>query len=910
MRLLSVSLRHVRQHRQLDLRFDPRRTLIGGANESGKSTLVEALHKGLFLKANASGRGVEELRSRRHAGLPEVAIEFEAAGRQWRLRKRFAGASGTCQLSDGHDVALSGPAAEEHLAGLLGMEKLVEGRRIGQLPERWAHLWVRQGDAGANLFEGPAESYDLTRLVEQLQRRGSGSALESPLDRQVIEQLRQRLEPLFTATGRVRAGSPLALARQREETAHEELEKARQRQRDLEQAMEELREIGERLETIERLERPALERQRQRQDERRPLQAEAEQQRQRLEGLRQVCRQLDDLEAQIERQRQEQQQQQARAGAQRQELGTLEQQLQSRQERRRQLTTEQQHRQQALEQLQWQLDLHQLEREARQLAEHRQQFERLQQQATGVKQALAALAPISPAEVNALRTAEQEWLQAETRLQAMATAVQLLESDQPVRLEGRPLAPGESRQLADGALLEVGSGVRLRISPGGGEAVGDARRRRDLCRQRLVELLTTLGVENSAAAEAIASRRQGLEAELANLRQAATTIPWARLEQQIAALAPRRQRLQEALAATPSATASATSSASATADSFPEPAPGPEQLEGELERLRHEERGQREEQERLEAELQGLERRRRQGLETLEREQALLQQLSGSSQTLEQRRQALEESHGRRIDLTVQLAEAQASLEARQQALAALQADQPEASLEQQQRRLEQEKEQLLSRRGQNEERCLSLGSGDPAAEQEQRLVAWEQARAERRAEEEQAEALQLLARLFEEMRSDLSHRYSEPLAEAITSYLQDLDLPGWATDQQGSFFLPTLNFDPRQGFADLRLREGEESFAFEQLSGGMREQLSGALRLAIAEVLKPAYDDVLPLIFDDAFTASDPERLEGVRRMIRRGSERGTQIILLSCTPADYAELVAAMGSRLDLPAVHASSA
>jgi len=910
MRLLSASLRHVRQHRQLDLRFDPRLTLIGGANESGKSTLVEALHKGLFLKANASGRGVEELRSRRHAGLPEVAIEFEAGGRHWRLRKRFAGASGTCQLSDGRDVVLSGPAAEEHLAGLLGMEKLVEGRRIGQLPERWAHLWVRQGEAGANVLDGPAESYDLARLVEQLQRRGRGSALESPLDRQVIEQLRQRLEPLFTATGRVRAGSPLALARHQEEAARQELDKARQRQRDLEQAMEELREIGERLEAIERLERPALERQRQRQAERRPLQAEAEQQRQRLEGLRQVCRQLDDLEAQIERQRQEQQQQQARVLAQRQELGALEQQLQSRQERRRQLASDQRQRQQVLERLRWQLDLHQLEREARQLAEHRQQFERLQQQATGVKQALAALAPIDPAAVNELRTAEQEWLQAETRLQAMATAVQLLETDQPVRLEGRPLAKGESRQLADGALLEVGSGVRLRISPGGGEAVGEARRKRDLCRQRLEKQLTGLGVENSAAAEAIASRRQGLETELANLRQAATTIPWARLEQQIAALAPRRQRLQEALAASSSATAAA--------DSSPEPAPGPEQLEGELEQLRQEERERREEQERLEAELQGLERRRQQGLESLERDQARLQQLSGSSQTLDQRRQALEENHGRRVDLAVQLAAAQASLEAREQALAALQGDRPEGedSLGQQQRRLEQEKDQLLTRRGQNEERCLSLGSGDPAAEEEQRLVAWEMARAERRAVEEEAEALQLLARLFEEMRSDLSHRYSEPLAEAIASYLQDLDLPGWATDQQdksneqGKFFLPTLSFDPRQGFADLRLREGEESFAFEQLSGGMREQLSGALRLAIAEVLKPAYDDVLPLIFDDAFTAADPERLEGVRRMIRRGSERGTQIILLSCTPADYTDLVAAMGSHLELPAAHASSA
>ena len=78
MRLCSAVLRHIRQHQLLELSFDPHLTLIGGPNEAGKSTVVEALHKGLFLKAGATGRGVEELRSRLHSGLPEVEISFKA----------------------------------------------------------------------------------------------------------------------------------------------------------------------------------------------------------------------------------------------------------------------------------------------------------------------------------------------------------------------------------------------------------------------------------------------------------------------------------------------------------------------------------------------------------------------------------------------------------------------------------------------------------------------------------------------------------------------------------------------------------------------------------------------------------------------------------------------------------------
>ena len=70
MRLIACRLQNVRRHRALELCFGRELTLIAGANETGKSTLVEALHKALFLRATATGRGVEELRSRPHPGPP------------------------------------------------------------------------------------------------------------------------------------------------------------------------------------------------------------------------------------------------------------------------------------------------------------------------------------------------------------------------------------------------------------------------------------------------------------------------------------------------------------------------------------------------------------------------------------------------------------------------------------------------------------------------------------------------------------------------------------------------------------------------------------------------------------------------------------------------------------------------
>mgnify|MGYP003341905223 FL=1 len=55
MRLLAARVRDYRLHRDLAVEFDPRFTVIAGPNQSGKSTLAEALHRALFLPVKTGG---------------------------------------------------------------------------------------------------------------------------------------------------------------------------------------------------------------------------------------------------------------------------------------------------------------------------------------------------------------------------------------------------------------------------------------------------------------------------------------------------------------------------------------------------------------------------------------------------------------------------------------------------------------------------------------------------------------------------------------------------------------------------------------------------------------------------------------------------------------------------------------
>ena len=74
MKLLKLTVRNYRVHKERVIEFDPRTTLIGGPNESGKSTLVEAAHRVLFLKAKGVGKTHKCMKSNLHDGDPEVEL--------------------------------------------------------------------------------------------------------------------------------------------------------------------------------------------------------------------------------------------------------------------------------------------------------------------------------------------------------------------------------------------------------------------------------------------------------------------------------------------------------------------------------------------------------------------------------------------------------------------------------------------------------------------------------------------------------------------------------------------------------------------------------------------------------------------------------------------------------------------
>ena len=149
MRITSIAVRNYRIHRDLKVELDSSLTLIGGPNEVGKSTLVEAAHRALFLKARTAGEAQKSMVSTVHPGHPEVEVCFDSRGQSYRIFKRFSGANGIAMLTVVNGQTWHGDEAETRLAQMLGVEAVGGGRGAGdRSAQQWAHLWVWQGQAG------------------------------------------------------------------------------------------------------------------------------------------------------------------------------------------------------------------------------------------------------------------------------------------------------------------------------------------------------------------------------------------------------------------------------------------------------------------------------------------------------------------------------------------------------------------------------------------------------------------------------------------------------------------------------------------------------------------------------------------------------------------------------------------
>jgi len=893
MRLLNCQLQNVRLHGDLSLEFSPGITLIGGANESGKSTLVEALHRALFLKATASGTPVEALRSRLHLGHPTVTVGFDAKGDTWTLRKRFSGNSGQVSLlSEASGQSLTGPPAEDVLAELVGVKETLGSRQATTvLPTRWAHLWVMQGAAGDNLLEAGKAHYDFDALLAQLEQSGGAVVQQSSHDQRVAQRVEAALDENFTTRG-VKKNSPLWQRQEELELAELALERAVAGLLDYEEAGVELAGISDELETLQSQELPALEQRRQLITEgaeaSAKLDAAIKLASQALEPLRlrhdaatkqladvdQLAGQLQGTQKRLEDLRQSQE----GAEAKEQELARA---VETNREARLRLNTQKQHLDQRNQLLQLLVERARLNESRNRLQKEIEQLRSSATQRSALEQQLGSGPVIGRSELSRLRELQQAWRDAATRQQAMAAGVRVLRADQPVRINGEALASGDQRQLSSVFELQVGEGVALEITPGGGEALGDLDAQTIAAETAFQTCLADLGASSLENAEQIAEQRSGLEQQLLALGAAAQQDSTAqeqelqRIEQrlddlsrQVSALAAAQQELeqeqqlptaldalvalQQGVAATLTHTTAAVTKAESDRDEASSALEtfkantldGASQLQvAEAERLDRQSR------------LDGL-------IQAHGSREALYSQV----EKLAQQRQQAEAELGK--------------LQAERGAMGGGDQEQELAGLQSQIDALKLKIESLVDRRGAAKQRCDSISGEDPYGAVEQARVQHEAAERDYQSLKRVTDAHRLLQELFTEAQADLSSRYSEPLAQSIGSFLRPLISDGPAAQ---------LSYDQAKGFGGLQLMRGGEFYDFHQLSGGMKEQLAAALRLSMADVLKGSHNGCLPLVFDDAFTNSDPERVQIVKQMLNTAVDHGLQVILLTCDPGAY---------------------
>jgi len=917
MKLLTVTIKNYRVHKDLTVAFDAARTVIGGPNEAGKSTLVEAIHHAFFLRCRTTGAAHKAMLSEFHSGHPTVELTFESGSRRYTITKVFSGnqsASTTLRehpatreayvawgADGGAGRTLRDDEAEARIHEILRTQEVSAGRSLdSRLKMQWAHLWVWQGSATEDPLAHANSERHAELLRERLSRADGGGVLESPLDAAAARDVAARHAASFTDKCKVRAGSDLDKSRNAVEAA--EAGRA--------QAAANVETLNEAVDAIDAANRTSA-----------MCEINLGEAQQELDGVKERQKQAAELAVQIA----EEQAAAAAAGAAYAEASRVDAEITACRTAIAALESKMDPGLRAL------AHLEQLEQEgtvrcdaangAVALAGQRQaaaatafalhdaceKHERLltEREGLGGRCALIAaqrtkaselraerdqLPSIVDADVTLLVRRDRARELADATLDAIATKVELVSGEVPMTLAGAALAPGMPVTITGDAELAVGlpggragsavdKGAIARITPGGGRSLAEATQRRDEARAALEADLAVRGVASVDEAREIAARRQTLNADIHAVNLAIAGLGGDQAEADLAELdagiakaaAEVRRRSPEghvrpaSLAAAQAALAAverelaAAGEAVATANA--EATAARKHLEGVVA-------------ERLQA-AENL-RVNRTDLESLRMKIAVLEERHGTDRT--ERIAAFKRASG----------VAAAQLAASRARLAKLAPD----ALDLDRQRLERTIANLLAAKQDAETRrqlaraTLQLqGTIDPRddlarAAVRQRLAAAEHARAYR-----EAEAVKLLATLFGEKKREVESQFVTPLTSRVSGYLERLYGEGTTVGvdyENGRFNRLTLS---RRGV-------GDATFEFSQLSSGAREQVGAAFRLAMAEVLAEDHDGCLPIVFDDAFVNSDADRQRALQRLLDLAAIRGLQVIVLACRPESYATL------------------
>lgn len=209
MKLHWVEIEHWRQHPSKRIDFDECATIIYGPNETGKSTVLEAMSRGLFDKSSSSAEAIKRIKPRTTSGnvTSTVRMELTISGTRYRVEKNFNLRKGTSLHRIAGDKLLlvsQDNDADERLIELL--EAHLPSSR-GSKPSNWgAFQWIWAPQDNRELPD--SREGDPTTYLH-LETGETPRVLITPKFQRVLGLTRSRWSNYFTGTGQSKRDSPI-----------------------------------------------------------------------------------------------------------------------------------------------------------------------------------------------------------------------------------------------------------------------------------------------------------------------------------------------------------------------------------------------------------------------------------------------------------------------------------------------------------------------------------------------------------------------------------------------------------------------------------------------------------------------------------------------------------------------------
>jgi DNA repair exonuclease SbcCD ATPase subunit len=882
MKIHSLSVKNFKIHREFRLDFDARVTLLAGANETGKSTLLEALNKAFFLRSRGNSEDHKNIRSLLHAGHPEVEVVFEADGSDWTLQKCFSGVNGTTRLQQINGSTFIGDAAEDRIAELLQ----VGGAR--KLESQWSHLLIKQRCSGMDpALDARAQSEKLVRL---LQTQGGAAVLLSPRDQAVASHFDHLAGLSFNQNGSPKAGSSLAQAVEAESAASARLSLAADLHAKLMSAAQDFAtadaSIVAKTKELEGLESRLVETQKKL--------AEAQQIENDLKTLALQAQnhaaelqRLEDAEKRILEAGNTLKVSEAGLAPHQGELLSAENALTHATQA---LTAAEATYSAAANNESSALKYRDLAEASRLVFEKNRSAEDLAKSVAVIgglrsrieelEQKICAQPEIDDSAFARLNKLENAVAKARATLEATATKVRVVSSQMPVTIGDRIIAAGEDVILTSETALKVGDAAHLSLTPGGAGTLQQAKDKLELAESEFQAALRSLSVAGLREAQNAITIRATLSTQLQGLRESLQASNADRIDEDLRVAKQDLTQAEAALAAlielnpdfqkpvTPSLAIELLASADKKFS------------------LARDEKSTAEAARTAARDAQSAARTRLDNCKNALAKAA--QKVATHTGHLETLLEQFGDGQTRATLLAAALEQKTNScmaLDLAEKQLQALQIDQLRRSSERLQASISSGSQTLAEARTRKAVALSQLhrdGMQDPESDLKRARILHEAAAKSLEGVRRKAEAQQLLRRLFQDHKSALAKEYTRPLVEKINTYLECLF---------GPRVNATLGLSGDQ-FQEIRVSRAEfggVNFHFDQLSGGAAEQVAAAARLAMAQILAQDHGGALPVVFDDAFTNTDPDRTAKLLDMLYLAAENGLQVIVFSCNPADY---------------------